>query len=139
MAWAAMPSRRPVKPKPSVVVAFTLTRAGSICRISAILRLHGVAVRPDLGPLADDGDIHMIDDAAFAANQAGGMVQKFPGRRAFPAVIGGREMLADIAFADAAQQGVGDGVQTHIGIGMAFQRMGMRYLHAAKPDMVAVA
>src|SRR5215471_21643431 len=29
-ACAAMPSRRPVKPRPSLVVAFTLTRASSI-------------------------------------------------------------------------------------------------------------
>ena len=27
MAWVAIPSRRPAKPRPSVVVAFTLTRS----------------------------------------------------------------------------------------------------------------
>ncbi len=35
-ACAAKPSPRPVKPMPSVVVALTLTRAVSICKISAI-------------------------------------------------------------------------------------------------------
>ena len=36
VACAAMPSRRPVKPSPSVVVALTLTRAASSDKISAI-------------------------------------------------------------------------------------------------------
>src|SRR5881397_185650 len=36
-AWAAMPSRRPVKPRPSVVVAFTLTCSTLKPAISAIL------------------------------------------------------------------------------------------------------
>ena len=35
-AWAAMPSRRPVKPRPSVVVAFTLTCSSCKASISAI-------------------------------------------------------------------------------------------------------
>ena len=51
----------------------------------------------------------------------------------------GRKMLADIAFADAAQDRVGEGVQAGIGVGMAFQRMVVRHLHAAQPDMIAVA
>ena len=34
-AWAAIPSRRPVKPRPSVVVALTLTRPGAMPIISA--------------------------------------------------------------------------------------------------------
>ena len=36
-AWAAMPSTRPVKPRPSVVVAFTLTASVSMPRSAATL------------------------------------------------------------------------------------------------------
>ncbi len=121
-----MPSRRPVKPRPSVVVAFTLTREGSSFRISAILAFIGITVRADLGPLADDGDIDMADDPALGRHQRCGMVEEFPRRRAAPAFVGGRKMLADIAFADTAQDRIGDGMQADIGVGMAFQSMGVR-------------
>src|ERR1700722_19107899 len=49
VAWAAMPSRRPVKPRPSVVVAFTLTRSGAIFRISAIFAFMASRCGPTLG------------------------------------------------------------------------------------------
>ena len=111
IAWAAMPSRRPVKPRPSVVVALTLTRSMSIYRISAIRARMASRCGPTLGRSQMMVTSHMIDDAAFGAHQTGGMVQEFPRRRAAPAFIRGREMLADIAFADAAQQGIGEGMQ----------------------------
>src|SRR3954469_21956057 len=102
------------------------------------LGLHGVAVWPHLGPLADDGDIPMIDDPAPGPDKIGGMVQESPGGSTFPAVVGGREMLADIAFADAAEQRVGDGVQADIGVGMAFQGVGVRHFEATEPDVIAI-
>ncbi len=48
-------------------------------------------------------------------------------------------MLADIAGADAAQHRIGQGMQAGIGIGMAFQAVIVRHLHAAEPDMIAGA
>src|ERR1700722_2163373 len=39
-------------------------------------RLHGVAVRADLGPLADDGEVDMIDDAALRRHQVRGIVEE---------------------------------------------------------------
>ena len=65
------------------------------------------------------------------------MIQKFPGRRAAPAFIRRREMLPDIAGADGAQDRIGQRMQSGIGIGMAFERMIVRDLHAAEPDMIA--
>ena len=59
MAWAAMPSRRPVKPMPSVVVALTLTRDRFELQNFRDPRPHGFAVRADLGPLADQRDVAM--------------------------------------------------------------------------------
>ena len=58
--------------------------------------------------------------------------------RAAPAFVCGREMLADIAFADTAEQRVGDGMQADIGVAMAFQTMAVRDLETAKPDMIAL-
>ena len=49
-----MPSRRPVKPRPSVVVALTPTRSASIAKELGDARAHGVAMRADAGGLADE-------------------------------------------------------------------------------------
>ena len=75
----------------------------------------------------------------FSLHQTCGMVEEFPGWRAAPAFIRGRKMLADIAGADAAQHGVGEGMQAGIGVGMAFQAVIVRHFHAAQPDMIAFA
>ena len=53
--------------------------------------------------------------------------------------IAGREVLADIALAQRAEDGVGQGVQRHIGVGMPGQRLGVRDRHAAKDDVIASA
>lgn len=67
------------------------------------------------------------------------MGQKTIRGRAFPLRIAWREMLPDIACADRAKNGVGQGVKPHIGVRMAFEPDGMRYLHPAEPDMIAIA
>ena len=59
------------------------------------------------------------------------------GRGAFPARIGVGEMLADVACADGAQQSVGQRVQRDVGVGVAFQRVGVGDSDAAQPDVVA--
>ena len=64
----------------------------------------------------------------MAAHQLRGMIEEFPGRRAAPAFVRRRKMLADIALADGAQDRVGQRVQSGVGIGMAFERMVMRDL-----------
>ena len=70
-----MPSRRPVKPSPSVVVAFALTRAGSMFRISAIRARIAEQVRSSWVQAGLDGArmpvalqqyIHVTDSAAEA-------------------------------------------------------------------------
>jgi hypothetical protein len=46
-------------------------------------------------------------------------------------------MLADVAQPGRAQQGIGDGVQQHVGIGMAEQAEGMGDGHAADDEFAA--
>ena len=96
-ACAAMPSRRPVKPSPSVVVALTLTWSTLSPAISAIRVAHGGPMGPDLRRLGDDRTIHMVDDRSARAEQFDGVREKQGRVRAFPARVGRREMLADIA------------------------------------------
>ena len=46
-------------------------------------------------------------------------------------------MAADIAFADRAENRIGDRMAQHVGVGMADQALIMRNLDAAEPDMIA--
>src|SRR5437763_1228476 len=54
-AWAAMPSRRPVKPSPSVVVALTLTRPLSMSAMRAML----VTMASRCGPMRGASQINV--------------------------------------------------------------------------------
>jgi hypothetical protein len=45
--------------------------------------------------------------------------------------------VADIAFAHRAKQGVADGMDQHIGIGMPFEALRVRNLHPAKEKQPA--
>ena len=51
--------------------------------------------------------------------------------------IAGREMHADVAVGERAEDGVGQRVQDHIGVGMAGERLGVRDLDAAEGDVIA--
>ncbi len=70
-ACAAMPSPRPVKPRRSVVVAFTLTRSAAIPRIVSNPLDHRRAMRADLRPLADDRHVDRSNSAAPRADEIG--------------------------------------------------------------------
>ena len=61
-AWAAMPSRRPVKPRPSVVVALMLTWSTAQPKDFGDPFAHGGSIWANLRLLRDDRTIHMIDD-----------------------------------------------------------------------------
>ena len=139
MAKAAMPSPRPVKPSPSLVVAFTPTRPASIPAISAMRARIALAVRRDLRPLADERHVEMDDAAAAFAHAAHRVGEEAVGRSALPLRVGGRKVLADIAVADRAEQRVGQRMEADIGVGMADEAPVVRDLDAAEPDGVARA
>ena len=100
---------------------------------------HGVAVRADLRRLADDGEIKMRDAAAALRDAVAGEFEEAIGSRAFPLRIARREMRTDIAIGQRAEQGVGEGMQTDIGVGVAGQCLTVRNLETAEPDMIAGA
>ena len=138
-AWAAMPSRRPVKPSLSVVVAFTLTRSAIDAGDARDAGHHGVAMRADARRLADQGEVEMHDAAAARRQQLDGVAQEAVGRDAAPLRIGRREVLADVAGADRAQHGVGQRMQRHVGVGMAGEGVRVRDGDAAQHHGVARA
>ena len=137
VARAAMPSRRPVKPRPSVVVALTPTRPTSMPRIAAMRRAHGVAVGRDLRGLAQERHVDIGDAAAPARTRRAASARKMCEAAPFQRGSLSGKMLADVAVADGAEQGVGQRVQGDVGVGMAFERVGVGDAHAAQPDMIA--
>ena len=52
--------------------------------------------------------------------------------------VGIREMKADVALADRAEHGVGDGVAEHVGIRMAIEAVCVRDIHAAEDELAAL-
>ena len=124
VAIAAMPSRRPVKPSCSLVVALTATRSTAISAISAMRCAHGVAMRADARRLAHDGDVEMRDAAAALGHALDREFQELIGRRAAPARIARREMLADVAVGERAEDRVDQRMQRDVGVGMAGQARG---------------
>ena len=97
---------------------------------------HGGAMRADLGPLADDGDVEGKQPAAALGDQGCGMGEKPAGIGTPPARIAGREMLSDIAGADGAQNGIGQRMKPDIGIRMAFETLVMGKGDAADHHLV---
>ena len=95
------------------------------------------------GPILGRSQISVTSTWAMlppaAATSRGGMAEEAMRRRAAPLRIAGREMQADIAGAERAQDRVGERVEPDIGIGMADQAALMRELDAAEPDAVAGA
>src|SRR5437868_1501438 len=75
---------------------------------------HGIAMRADFRPLADEGEVDMRDRTAARGHERRGMTQKAMRRRAAPGGIAGREMHADIAGADRAEDRVGERVEPDI-------------------------
>ena len=89
-------------------------------------------MRREFRLLGDDRDvdigdlrIHRVDDALRLGNEARGV-------RAFPLRILRGEMLADVARAGRAQEGVGDRVQYGVGIRVAGQTAALRDTDAAE-------
>src|SRR5258705_11894594 len=55
----------------------------------------------------------------------------------FPLRVGGREVLADVAIGNSAEDGIRQRVEADIGVGMALQALRMRDPDPAQPDMIA--
>jgi hypothetical protein len=136
-AWAAMPSPRPVKPRRSVVVAFTLTERSSTCKSAATFRRTASRYGPNFGAsqISVASRWSMIPPRAVIRSRA----RRQEPRRgsALPLRIAGREVTADVAVRDRAEQRVGDRVEQDVGVAMTGKRGDMRHPDPAEPDMIA--
>ena len=132
-----MPSRVPIAPSFSLVVALTPTRSIETPGDRGDARPHRVAMRIDLRGLAHDRDIEMAHHAAALLHALDREGEEAVGRGAAPFLVARRKMHADIAVGERAEDRVGERMQRHVGVGMAGELAGMRDLDAAEPHMVA--
>ena len=93
---------------------------------------HGGGVRGDFGLLADEGDIDIGEGAAAGGDAGGSMAEEAGAVGVFVFIVAGGEMAADIAFGERAVDGVAQGMDADIGVGMAGQTMGVGDLNAAQ-------
>jgi hypothetical protein len=92
----------------------------------------------DLGLLGNHGGVH-VDHAPFPeGNLPARFLQKHLAGRVFPARIGVGEKVADVRFAERAQNRVRDGVEQHISIGMPIESLGMRNFDPAQNQLPAL-
>src|SRR5215475_1630235 len=122
VARAAMPSRRPAKLSPSVVVALTLTRASSSSRSSAMRR----RMASRWGAMRGASQSRVTSTLPIVPPRARTCLR-----------ASATKMLTNVAGADGAKHRVGEGVQGHVGVGMTLKRLGVGDAHAAEPDVVA--
>lgn len=70
----------------------------------------------DPGSFADNCHVKIDDAPTQPGHEIASVLEEDSGGRAFPLHIGRREVHADIAFADCAQNSVGQRMQRHIRI-----------------------
>ena len=119
VAMAAIPSPRPVRPSPSVVVAATVTGAPPSAADST-----ASASRPpgrDLRLVPDELYGHVADAVPGAADKLGDGRKQLGARRTGPPRFGRAEAAAEITKSRSGQQRIARRVRGDITIGMAGQ------------------
>ena len=120
-----MPSPRPVKPRPSVVVALTETRSASTARHRAILARMAAAW------------VKVSDRVPLRPDEAGDARKQRLAVRPPVGRVRVREMGPDVAQGERAQKRVTDGVQQHVRVAVPQQSFFMGYFHAADDAVAA--
>ena len=93
--------------------------------------------RPELRFLREDRDIHVADDVSTSLQFTHGPGEENAGIRPFPLRLGIRIGIADVAQGQCPQDGIGQGVQHHVRIGVADQTLGMLNAKATQPKRAA--
>src|SRR6202048_4424267 len=102
-------------------------------------RAHGVAVRADFGPFANQGYIEMGDAAAARGDAVDRVIQEPVRRSTLPLRIARRKMRTDIAVRQRAEDGVDQRVEADIAVGMRQKAFAVRHADAADHQVIAFA
>ena len=96
---------------------------------------HGVDVRHQLRCLGADCDIDVGGLPAGIGEQGDDAFQDAPGVDAFEFGVCIGEVVSYVAETGGAEQGVAEGMEGHVGVTVAEQADGRRYVNAAKPEL----
>ncbi len=96
--------------------------------------LHGGDVGIHLGGFGADGDVSVAEGVASLVEKLCYVAQQFLAVDAFVGRVGVGEMVADVAQGGSAEEGIAEGMDSHVGIAVAKQPEGMVNLHAANPQ-----
>jgi hypothetical protein len=110
---AAMPSPRPVRPRPSVVVADTLTGTPPSLRV--------IAAVGKARPVTDNLHRDVARPASGGLQNLPGPVEQHSTTRPCEARVGGTDVAAQIAETSRREQRIADRVRGNIAIGMPGQ------------------
>ncbi len=98
--------------------------------------LHLWDVGIEFGMFSADGAVDVADAVAFGGNDVEGLAQKNLGVDVLKLVaLLGWKMITDVAHVGGSKNGVANGMDEHIGIGMAEQTEGVVNLDAAEPEV----
>ena len=89
-------------------------------------------MRGHLGGLRHDGGIEVANIPARGAHTSRSLLKQGHGISAFELWLGIGKMTADVPQCRRPQQGVGDGMEQGVGIGVAEQPMGMGNGHTTQ-------
>ncbi|MNF99164.1 hypothetical protein D3C84_820540 [compost metagenome] len=87
--------------------------------------------------LGDDGVIDVADLPAFGVDQCDDMTQQRTAVGALELRVGVREMLADVTQCSGTEQGIAQGMQQDVTIGVSEQSEAVCNAHAAQSDEIA--
>ena len=114
---AATPSPRPVRPRPSVVVAETVTGAPA----ASTARPPPRRGEPEARTVADHLDGDVADRVPGRADPGGGLGEQGRAGRARPGGVGRAELGAQVAEAGARKQRVAGGVRRDVAVGVTLE------------------
>jgi hypothetical protein len=100
---------------------------------------HGLPVGSEARLLAQQGRVEMIDHSAPAPHQMNRVGQEPVRRGAAPLRVARREVDADVALGQGAQQGIRERVQDHIPVRVGDHAPVMGHPDPAEPDMIPLA
>src|SRR5277367_5599313 len=100
-------------------------------------KFHLLDVRINFWRLCNDRCVHVHDFSISQRDDACGFLQKNLARHIFPARVGVREKMADVRFAERAEERIADGVHERVGVRMAVETLRVRNLDAAEDEFAS--
>src|SRR2546425_591376 len=98
-------------------------------------RAHLVYIRGEDGLLGDHRHVDVLHREAARVHEPRRALEEARPARVLPSRVGAREVPSHVAFARRPQQGVAQGVDRAVAVGVALQAAGVRHLHTPEHQL----